>query len=135
MSRWPLLTAFSMVWCVAGCAASVTPGLANVPRVDGLGAYEEGVRDVVANGDDSCSRYAEGSPLRGRWPPCRTATRSTASTELLPGYPTGEPSLVLPWLEHFYVGWPCAHATAKRTTKSVAWTTVSAPRATSCSER
>jgi hypothetical protein len=134
MSRWLLLTAFSMVWSVAGCTASVQPGLANVPRGDGLGAYEDGGRDVVANGDDSCGRYAEQGPLRGRWPPCRTASHRAANTELLPVYGAAEQSLVLPWLEHFYVGWRCAHGTARTATKTVATATTSVNLATSCGD-
>jgi hypothetical protein len=114
MSRWLLLTAFSMACGLVGCApSSIRPGLANVPRLGGTAADDERVRDVVANGDDSCSAHAEQGPLRYRWPPCTSSAHPIADTELLPAYIGLRESLVMPWLEHFYVGWPCPHALSR----------------------
>jgi hypothetical protein len=131
MARWPLLTVFSMAWSLAGCASSVRPGLANAPRLDGLGAADDRVVDVVANGDDSCGRHGEDGPLRSRWPPCPAHARAAMATVLLPGSPRPGESLVVPWLEHFYSGWPCARATARPTpsteTRAVAWTAAPSP--------
>jgi hypothetical protein len=137
MARWPLLTVFSMAWTLAGCAASVRPGLANVPRLDGLGAADDRVGDVVANGDDSCGRHGEDGPLRNRWPACPAHSRAAMTTVLLPETTRRGESLVVPWLEHFYTGWPCTHAVAREIasseTHTAAWTPVSTP-AHSCGE-
>jgi hypothetical protein len=128
---------FSMAWSLAGCASSVRPGLANVPRLDGLGAGDDRLADVVANGDDSCGRHGEDGALRGRWPPCPAHARAARAVVLLPGATSSGESLVVPWLEHFYTGWPCAHAIARATsgseTKTVAWTSAPSP-AHSCGE-
>lgn len=131
MSRWLLLTVFSMVWPLAGCMSSVRPGLANVPRPDdGLGSFHDRTYDVVANGDDSCGWHAEQGPLRGRWPPCGPPAHRAVSTQLLPANPgTGE-SLVVPWLEHFYVGWPCGRSVARG--EASVLLTARAPQAQSC---
>jgi hypothetical protein len=131
MERWRVLTAFWLAWPLAGCVSSVQPGLANVPRLDGLGAADDRVADVIANGDDSCGRHGEEGPLRGRWPPCPAHARAAVVTRPSPGTGSTGESLVLPWLEHFYTGWPCAHAvgrtTARSETKTVAWTAASSP--------
>lgn len=132
MSRWPLLTVFSMVWPLAGCASSVRPGLANVPRADdGLGSFHDRIYDVVANGEDSCGKHAEQGPLRGRWPPCRSMAHPAVSTLLLPANRGAGESLVVPWLEHFYVGWPCDRGLALADSKVLA-TATTAPQEPSC---
>jgi len=137
MERWPLLTVLSIAWSLGGCAASVRPGLANVPRLDGLGAADDHVADVVANGDDSCGRHGEDGPLRDRWPPCPAHSRGAVTPVLLSGKPDPGASLIVPWLEHFYTGWPCTHAVARRSqgseARTVAWTPAQAP-AHSCGE-
>jgi hypothetical protein len=139
MARWLLLTVFSMAWSLAGCASSVRPGLANV-RLDGLGVADDRVADVVANGDDSCGRHGEDGPLRGRWPPCPAHGRVARATVVLPRATSPGESLVVPWLEHFYTGWPCAHPIASiapaheaSETKTLAWTAAPSP-AHSCGE-
>jgi hypothetical protein len=135
MLRWPLLTAFSMACALAGCTQTIRPGLANVPRVGGSSPPDDGVHDVVANGDDSCGVHAEQGPLRNRWPPCPSTAHPVATAELLPGYIGLHESIVLPWLEHFYVGFPCPHPAGKPensgSAKSVAWSP-SPPHAKSC---
>jgi hypothetical protein len=134
MSRWPLLTVFSIAWPLAGCGWSLHPGLANVPRTDGLGPADDRIHDVVANGGDSCGLHAEQGPLRGRWPPCPAAAHPSAGALLLPASPGVNESLVRPWLEHFYVGWPCARSTTRTESRTVAWTATEAePK--SCSQR
>jgi hypothetical protein len=124
MSRWPVLTVFSFGWTLLGCSPSLQPGLANAPRLGGTGLADERIRDVIANGDDACSRQAEQGPLRNRVPPCPTAARPVAGGQL--PQPTGNGSLVLPWLRHFYNGWPCAHPAflPAAETKAVEWTVV-----------
>jgi hypothetical protein len=121
-----LLTAFSMAWAVAGCGWSLHPGLANVPRTDGLGAADDRSHDVVANGGDSCGIHAEQGPLRGRWPPCPAAAHPSSSALLLPATPGKNESLVTPWLEHFYVGWPCTRSAPRSESRTVAWTVTTA---------
>jgi hypothetical protein len=138
MARWPLLTVFSMAWSLVGCASSIRPGLANVPRLDGLGAADDHVADVVANGDDSCGRHGEDGALRERWPPCPAHSRAARTSVLQPRTAPPQESLVVPWLEHFYTGWPCTHAIARAKASSdartVAWTPAPPP-AHSCGER
>ena len=89
MSRWPVLV---FVGCLCACGGTrVEAGLANAPQLGG--ATTEPSADVIVK------------------PPARTASaHPVASSWLLPGSsaPEGQ-SLALPWLEHFYVGWPCAH--------------------------
>jgi hypothetical protein len=89
---------------LAGCAPSIEPGLANAPRVGGVQTADERVHDVVSNGGDSCGRTAEQSPLRVRWPACPTVPHPLAASFFVSG-PSGNQSLVRPWLEHFYVDW------------------------------
>jgi hypothetical protein len=131
MARWLSLTVFSMAWSLAGCASSVRPGLANAPRLDGLGAADVRVVDVVANGDDACGRHGEDGPLRGRWPSCPAHARAGKDIVIVPLSTRSGESLVVPWLEHFYTGWRCAHAIARAypgfETKTVAWTAAPSP--------
>jgi hypothetical protein len=109
MSRWPVLIALSFGFSAAalGCAPTVQPGLANAPRLGGTGLADERTHDVVSNGQDGCSGHGEHGPLRGRVPPCPAVAHPVASTMLLPAKGSNDPSMVEPWLEHFYVGWPC----------------------------
>jgi hypothetical protein len=105
MSRWtPVLGAAWAVPLLAGCAGSIEPGLANAPRLGGTQTADERVHDAVSNAGDSCGRYAEHGPLRARLPPCPTVAHPLAASFLAPS-PAGRESLVVPWLEHFYVDW------------------------------
>ena len=131
MSRWLVLAVLSTALPVVGCGSSVRAGLANAPRLGGTSTADTRVSDVVSNGDDACGTYAEPGVLRNRVPPCESwsAARGRPGLELtLP--PVGEPpgALVRPWVDHFYVGWPCLSATSSRQTKS--WLPVSTDSAT-----
>jgi hypothetical protein len=121
MSRWLVLAAFSTALPLLGCGSSVRAGLSNAPRLGGTSTADNRVGDVVSNGDDACGTYAESGALRNRVPPCQSWTGAypmTAAQVPLPasGPPAG--GLVQPWLNHFYVGWPCPEATSSRQTKS-----------------
>ncbi|MGD0526828.1 MAG: hypothetical protein ABSE49_16900 [Polyangiaceae bacterium] len=114
MSRWLCVTAFCFAPWIVGCGASspLQPGLANAPRLGGTGLADERVSDVISNGNDSCARSTGPGPLRGRIPPCPT-THPTRWGNVAPSSATGaSESLVIPWVEHFYSGWPCPHATS-----------------------
>jgi hypothetical protein len=118
MSRWLWVTAFCFAPCIAGCGASspLQAGLANAPRLGGTQLADERVSDVISNGNDSCARSAGPGPLRGRVPPCPT-THPTRWGNIPPSSATGAgESLVIPWVEHFYSGWPCPHGAVASTT-------------------
>jgi hypothetical protein len=113
MARWTVLVGISIALASLGCASAsaVTPGLANAPALGGVGAVEPGPYDVVSNGRDSCESMTGQSPLRGHVPPCPTVSHPVAAVppSLLPRQARHD-SLVLPWVEHFYVGFPCTHS-------------------------
>lgn len=89
-SRWPVLVFVSGL-CACG-GTRVEGGLANAPAFGGTTPDES--RDVVV-----------------MMPPRATSSRSIANSWLLNGSTGLEgQSLVVPWLEHFYVGWPCSSA-------------------------
>ena len=89
MSRWPVLVFVGGLCACGGVRAEA--GLANAPRLGG--ATPEESHDVVV-----------------KMPPNTPSSHSVASGWLLPGASGLEgQSLVVPWLEHFYVGWPCSH--------------------------
>jgi len=127
MSRWPVLALLSMGSLLAGCGSAIRPGLANAPQLGGSPVADARIHDVVSNGDESCGAYGEHGVLRGRIPPCPTPTHPVASTWLAPSPAAKDGSLVQPWLEHFYDGWPCPRSA--RAGRSIAW---SAPAATAC---
>jgi hypothetical protein len=122
MSRWLWLTAFCLAPWTGGCAPSLQPGLANAPRLGGTQLADERVSDVISNGNDSCARNVGPGPLRGRVSPCPTThpTRwAVAPSSSATG--AGE-SLVVPWVDHFYSGWPCPRTTvASSTQRTPAW--------------
>lgn len=123
MCRWPVLVVLVVGPLLAGCSsATVQPGLANAPRLGGTALADERVRDVIANGDDACGRHGEHGPLRGRIPPCPGASHPVATTWLAPSPASTSESLVLPWLEHFYAGWPCPRSTTTEARSIAAWT-------------
>jgi hypothetical protein len=127
MFRWPVLALVSMGSVLAGCA--VRPGLANGPQLGGSAVADARIHDVISNGDDACGLYAEHGVLRGRIPPCPRVVHPIAATWQPPSAAAKDESLVLPWLEHFYAGWPCPRSERARG-RSLAWT---APEATACS--
>jgi hypothetical protein len=123
MSRWPVLTVLSIA-LLGGCAQSVEVGLANGPRLGGSNLADEHAHDVISNGGDSCGRFAEYGPLRGRVPACATVTHAVAGSTLLPAAAGGKgDGVAVPWLKHFYVGWPCPHPAAAPHVKTLAWAT------------
>lgn len=140
--RWQVLTVCASAWTFMGCGALGTTqvGLANAPGLGGAAHLEtnrEGLTDVIANGRESCARTADGTgigdgPLRHRVPPCETETRPVPSSDLAPPWIVdGGQSLVLPWLEHFYTGWPCHHLPpTEPAAKSVAWAVTTSDGAT-----
>jgi hypothetical protein len=88
MSRWLVLVFVGGV-CACG-GARVEGGLANAPRLGG--ATPEESHDVIV-----------------KMPPQAPSSHSVASTWLVPeSSGLAGQSLVVPWLEHFYVGWPCS---------------------------
>lgn len=118
MSRWLVLAAFSIAPLSLGCGSSVRVGLANAPRLGGASTVDNRVADVVSNGDDACGvpSVSESGVLRNRIPPCPRVTGThNLSVSVVRPAPGNEPNggLVEPWLDHFYVGWPCStHAPA-----------------------
>jgi hypothetical protein len=121
MSRWLVLTVLSTATAMLGCAPSLQAGLANGPRLGGTGLADERIHDVVSNGDDGCGRHAEHGPLRNRMPPCSTIAQPVTGTMRWTVGAGGNESLVLPWVQHFYRGWPCAHPVLAPEAKAVAW--------------
>jgi hypothetical protein len=126
MSRWPVLTVSSIL--LSGCVHSVQPGLANAPWIGSTAlADEDGIHDVIANGDEGCGRFGEHGPLRNRIPVCATGSRrAIAAPSLAP--PTAPANgLVVPWLYRHYVEWLCPHGASDP--NALAWSTMPA---TSC---
>jgi hypothetical protein len=132
MSRWLVLAVLSGLPLLSGCGSAVRPGLSNAPRLGGSSVADEGIHDVVSNGDDACGLYSEHGVLRNRIPPC-PHVHPVASTAWMPTstQPPGQ-GLVSPWLKHFYVGWPCPHAMSMTESKAVAWSSP-IPPSTACS--
>jgi hypothetical protein len=130
MHRWSFFSVVSIAFASFGCSASVEPGLANAPRLGGTGLADESVHDVIANGADSCGRHAERGPLRYRVPPCPTVTSGSASTSPIAAPGVASENVAVPWLQHFYVGWPCAHpapvSVSASEAKAVAWASMPA---------
>jgi hypothetical protein len=112
MARWPVLVALSIMSCSLGCASqsAITPGLANAPPLGGTAGVDEGQVDVVSNGRDSCESVSGRTPLRGHVPPCPTVSRTSSTVPPLSSIVVHQESFVQPWLEHFYVGWPCTRS-------------------------
>ena len=138
MSRWLVLAVVSMAPAAFGCGSSFRAGLSNAPNLGGSptadgranGVLATGVTDVVSNGDDACGRYAEHGVLRNQVPPCPSwspARQPRPVATFAPAASTDDASrgLVQPWLNHFYVGWPCAEpATASATRRVHAWSAI-----------
>jgi len=121
MLRWLVLAVVSTALPLFGCGSSVRAGLSNAPRLGGTATTDNRVTDVVSNGDDSCGAYTEHGTLRNRIPACPSAGPTfPLSVSQVPAPARVEPSggLVQPWVDHFYVGWPCLASTSSRQTKS-----------------
>jgi hypothetical protein len=140
MERWLMLALVSASLAampLLGCATSVRPGLSNAPRLGDAPATESRIADVVSNGDDACTGYTErGGVLRNRIPPC--ATRSAGYPLSVSEVPPPEGvtpggALVRPWLDHFYVGWPCPTTSSSRQTKVWMTSTAAATPLATCS--
>ena len=124
MSRWLVLALISIAPLGIGCGSSVRAGLANAPRLGGTSTADDRVADVISNGDDACGLYSESGVLRNRIPPCPRATglhNFAASTahSASGGEPNG--GLVEPWLDHFYVGWPCSTRSSSSGPRASPW--------------
>jgi hypothetical protein len=137
MSRWLVLAAFSIAPLSLGCGSSVRVGLANAPRLGGTSTVDNRVTDVVSNGDDGCgvSSVSERGVLRNRIPPCPRATSvHNISASVVQPEPHNEPNggLVEPWVDHFYVGWPCSTRGPMSGASASPWTP-SRPILTACS--
>lgn len=94
-SRWPVLV---FVLGLSACGGTrVEAGLANAPQLGG--ATSEQSQDVIV-----------------KMPPRTPSAHPVASSWLLSGSSGLEgQSLVVPWLEHFYVGWPCSRVERRAT--------------------
>jgi hypothetical protein len=122
MKKWLVLSVCASAWMSLGCSSSVQGGLANAPGLGGQAHPDDRIADVIANGRDSCSRQGNDGPLRYRVPPCETEVRPAASDLVPPWLVNGGQSMVLPWLEHFYTGWPCRHPAGQgQDARPVAW--------------
>ena len=134
MARWWVLGASAAVSAMLGCGGtaaqiapgSVTPGLANAPSLQRT-AQDEAIHDVVANDRDACGVDLGRSPLRYHYPACPGVTESRPGVVSLRfGAPRDDPgpgSVVTPWVQHFYTGFPCAPPApgAGATVAAVAW--------------
>lgn len=115
MSRWLVLTVFSMLPLIGGCGTAVRPGLANAPRLGGTATADDRITDVVSNGGDACGLYAEHGVLRNQVPACVSwAAPPHAPASYAPPSATIETNggLVEPWVNHLYAGWPCPRTTS-----------------------
>ncbi|MGH7295845.1 MAG: hypothetical protein ACRELB_12960, partial [Polyangiaceae bacterium] len=110
MCRWLVLTVFSVAPLLAGCGPTLTAGLANGPRLGGSAVADSRVTDAVANGSDACRPVGEGSALRGKLPACPTIERPPLVPLTIVVHDPGADALVIRWLRHFYVDWPCQGA-------------------------
>jgi len=118
---------------VAGCSPALNVGLSNAPRLGAETSTGGKPSDAISNGGESCGRYAEQGPLRGKAPPCPASAHPSAAAIWVPmaSENANSSSLVVPWLEHFYVGWPCTRpARPSEESKPIAW---SSPPPTTCS--
>jgi hypothetical protein len=106
-----------------GCGSSVQPGLANAPALGGTRVVDPRVHDAIANGPDSCGRRLDRAPgpLRNRLSPCAPLSSPAKSAAFVSKAP-GNDAFALPWMEHYYVGWPCLRADKKSAGAAlVAW--------------
>jgi hypothetical protein len=83
---------------------AVRPGLANAPALGTQSGQADAPHDVIANAEESCGRALDPGPLRGRILPCPRVA-STAPAPVRP--PPTDADLVMPWVDHFYLGFPC----------------------------
>jgi hypothetical protein len=114
MPRNPALLGVVMALAPLACATTVNPGLANVPALGTSPIAGASVRDVIANGRDSCERGLGRGPLRDQLPPCpgveRPAIESTVANRVRQEPSPTAPSsngVVVPRVEPYYLRWPC----------------------------
>jgi hypothetical protein len=107
MPRTAVLLGMLMSLTPIACATTIQPGLANAPALGSSPLADGSVRDVVANGRDSCERRLGPGPLRYQIPPCPGVERSAADPTFANRAPTAK-GIVSPWVKHFYARWPCA---------------------------
>jgi hypothetical protein len=102
---------------VAPLSCATTVGLANAPGLGSRPLADASVHDVVANGRDSCERGLRPGPLRYQVPPCPGVERPAAVRTVANRAPSAK-GIVMPWVEHYYSGWPCSsrESEADRTT-------------------
>ena len=118
MSRWPVLALVATVGVLGGCG-SPQAGLAETRRSSAVRRWPmRAFTTCIANGADACGLHGERSVLRGHVPPCLSTVRNAAVVSVAPRSATDD-SLVEPWVEHFYSGWPCPRAPAGR--KRLGW--------------
>jgi len=89
------------------CATTVQPGLANAPALSTSPVADANVRDVIANGRDSCERGLGPGPLRYQIPACPRVERPAAAPAVIRVAPPAK-GIVMPWVEHYYSRWPCS---------------------------
>jgi hypothetical protein len=107
MPRTAPLLGMVMSWAPLACAATIHPGLANVPALGTRPIADASVHDVVANGRDSCERGLGPGPLRYQLPPCRSVERLVVDSNVANSAPSAK-GIVMPWVDHYYSRWPCA---------------------------
>jgi hypothetical protein len=92
---------------LAPLSCETTVGLANAPGLGNSPLADAAVHDVVANGRDSCERGLRPGLLRYQVPRCPGVERSAANATVANRAPSPK-GIVMPWVEHYYSGWPCS---------------------------
>jgi hypothetical protein len=106
MPRTTAVLGIVMLLAPLGCATTVQAGLANAPALGTSPVADASVRDVVANGRDSCERALGQGPLWHQLPPCPGVERPAVPTFAVRA--PGTKGVVMPWVEHYYSHWPCS---------------------------
>jgi hypothetical protein len=88
------------------CTTVVRPGLANAPALSGT-PVDARVHDAIANGGDSCERRLGSGPLRNEIPPCASEGRPAGDPPIAIQPPSTR-GIVVPWVQHYYINWPCS---------------------------
>jgi hypothetical protein len=106
MPRTTVVLAIALSLAPLGCATTVQPGLANAPAFSTTPVADANVRDVIANGRDSCERGLGQGPLWHQLPPCPAVERP--AVPILANRVPPTKGVVMPWVEHYYSRWPCS---------------------------
>jgi len=129
MPRTAALLGMALSLAPLACATSVHPGLANAPALGSTPvAADASVRDVVANGRDSCERGLGPGPLRYQVPPCPGVERAAAATPIVNPAPSAK-GIVIPWVEHYYSPWPCSSSDQNNEANRMTLGHLASPRA------